>query len=175
MRLKLPEKDANSIYLSDHYPLLKSSSRVTKYSKYNYNVLLGVGGNVGDMVRRFEHLYFFLVQSPYLCIVETSPILKNPPFGYYDQSDFYNATIHIKTFLSPREILRYVLKVEKLFGRVRSFANAPRTLDIDIIFYENREINREDLVLPHPHWSERDSVLIPLKKMKGIRWLKRHL
>ena len=99
--------------------------------------------------------------------METAPILKNPPFGYINQSYFYNSLIVISTNLQPKALLRYILHAEKRFGRRRLFKDAPRTLDIDMIFYENRVINSRDLILPHPHWHKRDSVLIPLNYLKS--------
>ena len=129
--------------------------------------LLGIGGNIGDVVRRFEHLFYYLKRSSLLRIIETAPIVKNTPFGYTEQEEFYNSLILVETFLSPRALLRYVLRVEKVFGRKRLFKDGPRTLDIDIIFYENVKMETKELTLPHPGWRERESVLIPLSMMKG--------
>jgi 2-amino-4-hydroxy-6-hydroxymethyldihydropteridine diphosphokinase len=131
------------------------------------NALLGIGGNIGDVVRRFEHLYYYLKRSSLLRVIQTAPIIKNPPFGYMEQKDFYNSLILVETFLRPRALLRYVLRVEKVFGRKRLFKDGPRTLDIDIIFYENIKMDTTELTLPHPGWNERESVLIPLSMMKG--------
>ena len=135
--------------------------------KSGYRVLLGIGGNMGDVVRRFDHLLFYLKRSSLVSVLETAPILRNPPFGYLDQEDFYNSLIRIETYLSPKALLRYVLSIEKVFGRKRLIKDGPRTLDIDIIFYENRTIKTKYLTLPHPGWKERASVLIPLSMMKG--------
>jgi 2-amino-4-hydroxy-6-hydroxymethyldihydropteridine diphosphokinase len=93
-------------------------------------------------------------------------ILKNPPFGYTDQDDFFNSIIVLKTSLEPMAFLAYLMRVEKKFGRKRSFANAPRTLDLDIIFFDNRVVNLEKLNIPHLEWFKRESVLIPLMDMK---------
>lgn len=132
-----------------------------------HSVLLGIGGNIGDVVRRFEHLFYYLKRSSLVRVIETAPILKNPPFGYIEQGDFYNSLIRIETLLTPKALLRYVLRVEKIFGRKRLFKDGPRTLDIDIIFYENVKMETKELTLPHPGWRERESVLIPLSMMKG--------
>jgi len=145
----------------------------TKHFPYNTSTqgegkaLLGIGGNIGDVLRRFEHLFWMLKRSKLVSIVETSPILKNPPFGYTEQKDFYNALVLVETRLTPKSLLRYVLRVERLFGRKRSFQDAPRTLDIDIIFYKNVTMDTKTLTLPHHGWKERASVLIPLSYMKG--------
>ena len=151
----------NTLISTQHFPYNTNTGNVKKYK-----TLLGIGGNIGDVVRRFEHLYWYFKRSSFVDIVETAPILKNPPFGYMEQGDFYNSLILVETNLTPKELLNYVLRVEKLFGRKRLFKDGPRTLDIDIIFYENVRMETKTLTLPHPGWMQRDSVLIPLSMMK---------
>lgn len=154
--------------LNDQHTLIKTECfPCTLSEKSGHQVLLGIGGNVGDVVRRFEHLFYYLKRSSLVRIIETAPILKNPPFGYTEQEDFFNSLILIETLLNPKALLRYVLRVEKIFGRKRLFKDGPRTLDIDIIFYENVAMETKNLTLPHPGWRERESVLIPLAMMKG--------
>ena len=137
-----------------------------KGSAKSFQATLGIGGNIGDVKRRFNHLFIYLKSSPFVEVVETSPILKNPPFGYLEQDAFYNALIIVKTCLRPKALLRYILHIEKRFGRKRSFPDAPRTLDIDMIFYENVTMNTKALTLPHPAWRSRTSVVIPLTYLK---------
>ncbi|MDQ1325941.1 MAG: 2-amino-4-hydroxy-6-hydroxymethyldihydropteridine diphosphokinase [Campylobacterota bacterium] len=134
-----------------------------------HKALLGLGGNMGDTVRRFKHLFWYFNRSSFIHIVQTAPILKNPPFGYTQQEDFYNTLMLVETFLTPKALLRYLLKVEKVFGRKRLFKDGPRTLDIDIIFYENVKMKTKTLTLPHPGWMQRDSVLIPLAYIRQER------
>ena len=145
-----------------HFPYNTKEKR-----RRGHRVLLGIGGNIGDVLRRFEHLFWVLRASKFVNIVETAPVLKNPPFGYTEQDDFYNSLILVETNLTPRALLQYILRVEKQFGRKRLFKDAPRTLDIDMIFYENVRMDSEVLTLPHPGWMDRPSVLIPLSKMKN--------
>ncbi len=133
-----------------------------KRSKKRYLVTLGIGGNVKNTKKRFKKLFIYLNRSRVVDIVYTSPILKNPPFGYKRQSDFYNAIVVVKSDLSPINMLKFILRIEKFFKRVRSFKNSPRTLDIDIIFFDKISVNRRDLTIPHPFCYERESVLIPL-------------
>lgn len=158
IKKKLNEK--NTLIKTEYFPCSLSD-------KSGHKVLLGIGGNIGDVVRRFEHLFYYLKRSSLIHVIETAPILKNPPFGYIEQGDFYNSLVLIKTLLNPKALLRYVLRVEKIFGRKRLFKDGPRTLDIDIIFYENVKMETKNLTLPHPGWKERESVLIPLSMMKG--------
>ena len=149
----------HTLISSPHYPYYTDA-------KSGYKALLGIGGNIGDVLRRFEHLFWYLKRSKHVRIIETSPMLKNPPFGYTKQDDFYNALVLVETQLTPMMLLKYVLHVEKIFGRKRLFKDGPRTLDIDIIFYENVTMDTKILTLPHHGWKERTSVLIPLLHMK---------
>jgi len=150
----------HTLVSSRHFP-------ATFKSKGGKRALLGIGGNIGDVERRFEHLLCYLQRSSFVYVVETSPMLINPAFGYTEQGDFTNALLWVETQLTAKMLLRYVLAVEKTFGRTRSFQDAPRTLDIDIIFYENVTMDTKTLTLPHPGWTQRASVLIPLSTMKG--------
>ena len=159
VKRKVLDKNHTLIF-TPHFPYNTSSKGGNK-------ALLGVGGNIGDVLRRFEHLYAYFKRSSFVHVIETAPVLKNPPFGYTEQEDFYNSLLLVETMLTAQALLRYVLRIEKLFGRRRSFKDAPRTLDIDIIFYENVIMNTKRLTLPHHGWSERSSVLIPLSYMKG--------
>jgi len=153
--------------INSHHTLLKSELYPSSYaSKGGHKVMLGIGGNIGDVVRRFNHLFWYFKGSRFVDILQTSPILKNPPFGYVEQEDFYNALLLVETKLNPKALLRYVLRVEKVFGRKRLFKDGPRTLDIDIIFYENVTMKTDTLTIPHPGWHKRTSVLVPLSMMK---------
>ena len=151
----------HTLIFQQNYPYLSK-----KKSHKPFFAMLGIGGNIGDVKRRFNHLFILLKHSSYVDIIETSPILKNPPFGYLKQDDFFNALIIVKTCLTPKALLRYILHIEKRFGRKRPFPNAPRTLDIDMIFYEEIVMQSKVLNLPHPHWANRASVVIPLTYMK---------
>jgi len=131
-------------------------------SSHRHRVTVGIGGNIGDVKRRFEHLFNYLKRDKRVKILETSLILKNPPFGFMDQDDFFNSIMVFKTSMQPMFFLNYLMRLEKKFARQRSFANAPRTLDLDIIFFDNRVINKPKLQIPHLEWFKRDSVLIPL-------------
>ncbi|MBN2896531.1 MAG: 2-amino-4-hydroxy-6-hydroxymethyldihydropteridine diphosphokinase [Campylobacterales bacterium] len=130
-----------------------------------YEALVGLGGNVGDVMRRFERLLFALRRIRGVGVLQTGAILKNPPFGYLSQDDFYNSVMRVTTRLQPLALLGLLLRLEQRFGRRRSFPNAPRTLDLDLIFFEGRRMNHPRLSLPHPHWHERESVLMPLQSL----------
>jgi len=154
---------AHTLIYTPHFPYHSN-----KRSHKAHSALLGIGGNVGDVLRRFHHLFVSLKRQALVEIVETSPLLKNPPFGFLDQEDFLNGLILVRTDMTPRQLLSYVLRVEKRFGRKRLFKDAPRTLDIDLIFYDDVTMTSPRLVLPHPGWMQRSSILIPLAKMRKV-------
>ena len=129
-------------------------------------VTLSIGGNIGDVLRRFDKLFVMFRKSPFVSIVATSPILKNPPFGYLDQPDFYNAIIILHSNLKPKRLMRYLLNIEKRLGRKRTFQNAPRKIDIDMLRYDDRIINTRSLIIPYKKAMNRESVITPLCWMK---------
>jgi len=144
------------------YKGLRFGYKTTQNTSFKHQVVIGVGGNIGDVKRRFEHLFYFLKRSRFVEVLQTSSIVKNPPFGFLDQDDFFNTLIVMKTDFQPKKLLQYLQMIEKKFGRKRSFANAPRSLDLDIIFFDNIRVESKNLTIPHPHWHKRESVLIPL-------------
>lgn len=158
MPLKRHLSPGLTLYRDRQFPMCAASRNC-----YRHEAVIGVGGNVGDVRRRFTHLLAYLHHRKGIEVRATGPILKNPPFGYLEQDDFYNTVIVLSISMQPRALLRFLLHTERMFGRKRSFANAPRTLDLDILFYDDRVIERADLVIPHPHWHERESVFIPLQ------------
>ena len=136
-------------------------AKIKKSSKKN-KALVGIGCNIGNCIRRFKKLYLFFNSHPKIDVVQTSIIYKNPPFGYLNQPWFYNTIMVIYTDFSPYELLNFLLYTEKKFGRKRSFKNAPRKLDLDIILYNNVKVNTNKLKIPHPYFKQRESVLVPL-------------
>jgi len=152
--------EKHTVYVTRGSCVQKSSTRA-----FRHTVVLGVGGNVGDVRRRFDHLWVYLRKLSHVAPKKRGVMVKNPPFGYTQQDDFYNTVFEIATSLRPRELLRLMWRVEHRFGRVRSFPNAPRTLDLDILFFDTKTIQYPELVIPHPSWKERVSVTIPLYSM----------
>ena len=150
-----------TLYTNNFFPMHKTAP-----SHLRYSAIVGVGGNLGDTKRRFQRLLTFLQRVKGLEVVSTSPLLKNPPFGYMQQDFFDNCVMEIKTSFEPKVFLKVLLHIEKLFSRKRSFKDAPRTLDLDLIFFDYRVIKSTFLMLPHPSWQERQSVVTPLKKLR---------
>ena len=159
MKKKLSNK--LSLYKTNIFPYTSK-----KQSKKKYLVTVGIGGNVGDVRKTFNKLFLSLKNNAKFHIQSTSPLLENPAFGFTEQKDFLNGIIAIKTNLAPNEFLKIMQRLEIRYGRKRSFQDAPRTLDIDIIFFDNKKINTKKLIIPHKDWENRESVIIPLKYMK---------
>ncbi len=155
-------------YLSERLVAFKGTCfpyKTKRKTSFRHTATVGIGGNLGDVKRRFQHLFFYLQREHRVSVLETALILKNPPFGYFDQDDFFNSIIVVKTDMNAEAFLAYLMRLEKKFGRKRSFANAPRTLDLDMIFFDNLVMKTKNLTLPHPAWSQRESVVIPLASM----------
>jgi 2-amino-4-hydroxy-6-hydroxymethyldihydropteridine diphosphokinase len=136
-------------------------------SKKRYNVLISIGANVGNVNRRYKKLFYLLKEDKKIDVIATSPILKNPPFGFVEQNDFLNAVILLKTNMAFREFFKYMFRLEKKLGRVRTFKNAPRKIDIDLIFFDNLKIDKGCVTVPHYDWQNRVSVTLPLSLLKA--------
>ena len=135
---------------------------------FKNSVILGLGGNIGDVKKRFCRLHFKLSKDSRFHVVENSALLINEAFGFKEQADFTNAVTLVQTSLAARQILKITANLEKRLGRVRSFKNAPRTLDIDILYFSGRNRNDTRLVLPHPGARSRASVILPLGTMRRV-------
>ena len=163
------------LYFDNLFPYKNIINKNTEYStKYN-SVTIGIGGNIGDVKKRFKQLFKMLQSDSRFILKSTSAVLKNPPFGYLDQDNFYNAIIILQTKLSPIESLNAFQRYEDRFKRRRSFKDAPRTLDIDIIFYNDIKRDTKRLIVPHQGYKKRESVLIPLhytNKQKCVKIIK---
>ncbi len=132
------------------------------------DVLLGLGGNLGDVPAAFDVAVARLEEIG--ChVVARSSNWKTPPWGYTEQPPFVNACLRVETALEPHALLSKIHEIENGLGRRHDFRWGPRTLDIDILDYEGRVVVSPDLVLPHPFVSERAFVLVPLSEITPDR------
>ena len=124
---------------------------------------ISLGSNLGN---REENIRKAIALMREKCnILNFSSIYETEPIGYKEQDPFLNCVVKVETRLKPQELLDFILSIEKIFGRIRAFKNAPRTIDLDILFYENKVINHNGLIIPHPRLHERAFVLKPLKEI----------
>ncbi|AFL67638.1 2-amino-4-hydroxy-6-hydroxymethyldihydropteridine diphosphokinase [Sulfurospirillum barnesii] len=141
----------------------------TTVAPYRYEAFIGIGGNEGNVKKRFVALYRLLQDDPRIFVQKSSSVFQNPPFGYANQNDFYNAVMVIRTSLHVNALLKILLHVENKFRRIRLFENGPRTLDLDIIFFNNYKRHQKHVIVPHPKWQERLSVRVPLLVLKRFK------
>lgn len=123
-----------------------------------------LGGNIGDVQKHFDKA-LHLIEEKIGKITGRSAIYRTAAWGYEQQPDFLNIVVKIKTGLSAETLMLACLEIEKKLGRKREFKNAPRTIDIDILFYDKQIIQTETLQVPHPRIAERKFVLIPLNEL----------
>lgn len=95
-------------------------------------------------------------------VVARSGLYRSAPVGYLDQPDFVNAVLKVETALTPFALLQALLALEQESGRTREFQNAPRTLDLDVLLYDNLQHHEHGLTVPHPQMHRRAFVLQPL-------------
>jgi 2-amino-4-hydroxy-6-hydroxymethyldihydropteridine diphosphokinase len=123
---------------------------------------VGIGSNL-DQPRSHVCLAFEdLGRIPHTSVVKRSSLYRSAPVGYADQPDFVNAVAEIQTGLPASRLLAGLKEIEARHGRRRSFRNAPRPLDLDILLYGELTMNLAHLTLPHPRMHERAFVLRPL-------------
>jgi 2-amino-4-hydroxy-6-hydroxymethyldihydropteridine diphosphokinase len=131
-------------------------------------VLIGLGGNLGDPAKSIEAALKMIGQNQDCRIEAVSSLWRTPPWGKTDQPDFINACARISTRLEPRAFLELCLYTEKALKRVRKERWGPRSIDIDILFFGDRKIEEEGLVIPHPRIAERAFVLVPLAEIAPV-------
>jgi 2-amino-4-hydroxy-6-hydroxymethyldihydropteridine diphosphokinase len=126
---------------------------------------LGLGGNLGDPQNAMASALQAIDADPRTNVVTVSSVYRTPPWGKTDQPDFLNAVAGIETGLSPRELLDLCLNAEKGLKRVRAERWGPRTIDIDILLFDDRTIEEPGLEVPHPRMTQRAFVLLPLAEI----------
>ncbi|MCR4788723.1 MAG: 2-amino-4-hydroxy-6-hydroxymethyldihydropteridine diphosphokinase [Lachnospiraceae bacterium] len=156
----------NMVNIKLHKPNAPIDSKVTDISVNITNrwheVYIGVGSNMGDKVGNIKKALCQLENDDYFKDVVSTELIRTKPYGGVEQDDFMNGAVCLKTIYNPFELLDILHGLEHDAGRVRSVHWGPRTLDLDILFYENRVIDSEDLIIPHIDMENRLFVLEPL-------------
>src|SRR5215510_16381083 len=132
---------------------------------------LALGGNLGNARETLARAIARLCDSGDVRVLARSSDYLTPPWGVEDQPPFVNLCIAVDTTLTPHALLARAQAVERAFGRDRAHEQrwGPRTLDIDILAYDNLVLNEPDLTLPHPRLTERAFVLVPLAEIAPTR------
>ncbi|HET7672870.1 MAG TPA: 2-amino-4-hydroxy-6-hydroxymethyldihydropteridine diphosphokinase [Burkholderiales bacterium] len=125
-------------------------------------VYIGIGSNLDDPRRQVLDAFDELDQLPHSRLVRRSSLYRTAPVGHAAQPDFINAVAELETGLPAERLLVELQAIEARHGRARSFANAPRTLDLDLLMLGAAELSTAALTVPHPRMHERAFVLKPL-------------
>lgn len=128
---------------------------------------LGLGTNMGDRMNYLAQACELINNHENICIVKKSKIYETKAWGYTDQADFLNLCLEIETDLDEYELLSVCQEVEQKLNRKRIIRWGPRTIDVDILFFNDKVSNDEKLLLPHPRIQDRAFVLIPLMELNS--------
>lgn len=128
-------------------------------------VYVSLGSNQGHSRRLLEQAVRTLGDLPHIRVSARSSLYRTAPVGYVDQPDFLNQVIALRTTLAPHDLLDVTQGLERAAGRERGVHWGPRTLDIDLLWYDGIRLDDERLQLPHPRLEDRRFVLEPLAEL----------
>jgi 2-amino-4-hydroxy-6-hydroxymethyldihydropteridine diphosphokinase len=123
-------------------------------------IYLALGSNLGNRLANLKQAVAAL--TPQIDVQAKSAVYETPPWGYEKQPKFLNQVVKAKTYLEPEPLLKHLKRLEIALGRQISFPNGPRSIDLDILFYDDIVLNTDSLTIPHPRLHERAFVLLPL-------------
>ncbi len=126
---------------------------------------LGFGANLNDRYGQIKKALVLINALPETKITKLSSLYETAPVGYTEQGSFFNGACELETTLPPLELLKDLLTIEDSLGRVRTVRWGPRTIDLDILFYNNLILHQHNLIIPHPAIAERGFVLYPLAEI----------
>jgi 2-amino-4-hydroxy-6-hydroxymethyldihydropteridine diphosphokinase len=132
---------------------------------------IALGANLEDPRRQLRSALSEIARLPATVLLRASSFYRSAPVGYTAQPEFVNAVCEVETGLGPRALLAALLEIERRHGRQRSFVNAPRTLDLDIVLYGDQTIEEPGLIVPHPRMLQRAFVLLPLAEIAPQAWI----
>lgn len=130
------------------------------------NAILSIGSNLGNRIEFLKSSIKNIRLLANTTITNVSDVYETEPIGVSKQSNYLNCIVYLKTDLSPYDLLTEINEIEKMYKRERRIKWGPRTLDIDIIDYDNKIVNTEQLTLPHPRMHKRRFVLLPMTEIK---------
>jgi 2-amino-4-hydroxy-6-hydroxymethyldihydropteridine diphosphokinase len=134
---------------------------VTTTKREPVSAYVALGANLGDAALAVRQALLAIAALPHTQLQQASPLLSSAPVDA-DGPMYVNAVAHIQTGLNAVELLQALQHIENSAGRTREYHHAPRTLDLDVLFYGEAQMQSAYLMLPHPRWHERAFVLLPL-------------
>lgn len=128
--------------------------------------ILALGSNLGQREKNIDNAIKFINNIPGTKVLKVSSLYETQPFGVPDKQDYYlNCCALIQTELDPNMILGAALGIESAMGRKRAYKNSARTIDIDLLLYEDVNMSDEHIMIPHPRIRERAFVMVPLYEL----------
>ena len=134
-----------------------------------HKVYIAFGSNMGEKEKYIRNAVEEMKKNKFFRYMEVSDFFYSTPYGGVEQEDFVNGVLEAETMLEPYELLDYLHELEKKADRVRKQHWGPRTLDLDIIFYDNLILDEKELQIPHKDMKNRDFVLVPLAQLAGYK------
>ena len=128
---------------------------------------VSLGSNIGDRLYYLQQAVRLLGETESVEVVKMSSIYETDPVGYKDQAAFLNIVVELRTTLLPQELLKKCNEIEAELGRTREVHWGPRTVDLDILLYNEENVKTDNLIIPHPRMTERGFVLIPLVELNA--------
>lgn len=123
---------------------------------------IGLGSNLDDPKAQIQKALQALENLPETCLLRHSSLYRSAPVGPQDQPDYINAVALVETAFSPSPLLAELQRIEQAQGRVRTKRWGPRTLDLDLLLFDDLQLQTSTLTLPHPEMHQRAFVLVPL-------------
>ena len=136
-----------------------------KIGRSRHTAVIALGSNIGDSRELINSAVEKIKSSPFFWDIHVSDMMITKPYGYTDQPDFLNGVLVCSTMLSPIGLLDLMQSIENSAGRTREIHWGPRTLDLDLIFYDDEIISCERLTVPHPDMHNRRFVLEPAAQL----------
>ncbi|MGN0204168.1 MAG: 2-amino-4-hydroxy-6-hydroxymethyldihydropteridine diphosphokinase [Coprococcus sp.] len=170
-------------YLMEKYPLVQKvtlevekpgapvpypvETLLVHIERSRHRAWLSIGSNLGDRRMNLAAAVQLLAAQPDVWVRKQSPLYETAPYGLREQPAFINGCLEIETFRTPEELLVLLHEIEQKLGRTREIHWGPRTVDMDIIFYDQSIIDTPDLHIPHIDMANREFVLKPLSDIAG--------
>ena len=142
--------------------LLELAYPAVRIVRARHTAYIAVGSNLGDKAAHIQQALNLIDQSEHTKILLKSTLIETDPVGYDDQDTFLNGMIKVSTTLTPKKLIHWLMSIEAALKRERLVKWGPRTIDLDIIYYDDCVTDDSDIILPHPRMQERAFVLEPL-------------
>jgi dihydroneopterin aldolase/2-amino-4-hydroxy-6-hydroxymethyldihydropteridine diphosphokinase len=130
-----------------------------------HNTFIALGSNIGNKRENIANATEYINIAKHTKVVRVSPLYETEPVGYTDQDNFVNGALQAKTLLSPKELITFLLDIEKKLKRERVIKWGPRTIDLDVLLYHDIITSFEEIIIPHPRMQDRMFVLEPLSNI----------